>query len=192
MPLSSIRVVRGRDHHAEVGAQRAGQHGDGRRRQRAEQRHVHAGADEAGGQRRLDHVAGQPRVLADHHAVAVVAAGEQQAGGLAQAQRDLRGHRVGVGLAADAVGAEQAPRLGHAVILRSRSPACSRRNPAAVGEARIRASSRTVSARPEAPGRFPQRHARAGLTRRAIPRTARRPASRPGAGAARLPRTACR
>ena len=32
-----VGIVRGRDHHAEIGAQRARQHGDGRRRQRPEQ-----------------------------------------------------------------------------------------------------------------------------------------------------------
>ena len=47
-------------------------------------------------ERRLDHVAGQPRVLADHHAMAMAAAEEQQAGRLAQPQRHLGGHRIGV------------------------------------------------------------------------------------------------
>ena len=37
-----VGVVGGRDHHAEVGAQRARQHGDRRRRHRPEQEHVHA------------------------------------------------------------------------------------------------------------------------------------------------------
>ena len=53
---------------------RARQHGDGRRRHRAEQQHVHADRGEAGDQRVLDHVAGQARVLADDDAVAVLAA----------------------------------------------------------------------------------------------------------------------
>ncbi len=66
-----------------------------------------------GGQRRLDHVARQSRVLADHHPMAMGAAGEHQPGGLAEPQRGLGGHRVGVGRAADAVGAEQAPGVGH-------------------------------------------------------------------------------
>ena len=39
-----IGIVRGRDHDADVGAQRAGQHGDAGRRQRAEQHDVHAHA----------------------------------------------------------------------------------------------------------------------------------------------------
>ena len=39
-----------------------------------DQHHVHAHRDEAGGQRRLEHVAGEPRVLADDDEMAMVAA----------------------------------------------------------------------------------------------------------------------
>ncbi len=100
-------VVRGGDHHPEVGAHRTGHHGHRRRRQGAEQAHVHAHAGEAGHQGRLDHVAGEPRVLADHHQVAPVRRRtEQLAGRQADAQGDLGRHRVLVGRAADAVGAE--------------------------------------------------------------------------------------
>ena len=61
----------------------------------------------------LDHVAGEPRVLADHHPVrASAAVGEQLAGRHADAQRHLRGHRRPVGEAADAVGAEVLARHG--------------------------------------------------------------------------------
>ena len=42
-----IGIVRGRDHHADIGAQRARQHGDRRRRDRPEQEHIHAGGAEA-------------------------------------------------------------------------------------------------------------------------------------------------
>ena len=42
-----IRVVRGRDHDADIGAQRARQHGDRRGRDRAKQEHVHARRAEA-------------------------------------------------------------------------------------------------------------------------------------------------
>jgi hypothetical protein len=45
------RIVRGGDHDAEIGAHRARQHGDRRRRHRAEQQHVHADRGEAGDQR---------------------------------------------------------------------------------------------------------------------------------------------
>src|SRR5262249_55608478 len=55
--------------------------------------------------RRLDHVAGQPRVLSDDHAVAMLAAQEEQAGGLPYLQRKL-GRDGRVGPAADAVGSE--------------------------------------------------------------------------------------
>ena len=99
------RIVRGRDHDAEIGAHRARQHGDRRRRHRAEQQHVHADRGEAGDQRGLDHVAGQPRVLADHHAMAVVAAAKHQAGRLPDLQRQFRRDHA-VGAAANAVGAE--------------------------------------------------------------------------------------
>ena len=60
-----VGIVRGRDHHAEIGAHRAGEHGDRRRRHRAGQQHVHADRGEAGDQRGLDHVARQAGVLAD-------------------------------------------------------------------------------------------------------------------------------
>ena len=100
---------------AEVGAQDAGQHGDCRRRQRTDQGHVHARADEARDQGRLDHVARQAGVLADHHLMPMVAADKDQPGRLAHLQRRLRRHRVHVGLAANAVRAEQAPAGGHDV-----------------------------------------------------------------------------
>ena len=109
-----VGIVRGRDHDAEVGAHRAGQHGDGRRRHRAEQQHVHADRREAGLQGVFDHVAGQARVLADHDAVAVVAALEHEAGRLPDLQGEFRRDDA-VGAAADAVGAEMLAR--HASIL---------------------------------------------------------------------------
>ena len=100
-----VRIVRGRDHHAEVGAHRAGQHGDRRRRHRAGQQHVHADRGEAGHHRVFDHVAGEAGVLADQHTVAMVAVAEHQAGGLAHLERKLRRDR-GVGAATNAVGSE--------------------------------------------------------------------------------------
>ena len=101
-----VGIVRGRDHHAEIGAQRPRQHRHGRRRDRAEQEHIHAGRAEAGHQRVLDHVARKPRILADHDPVAVVAALERQAGGHADPHGDFRRHRKLVGLPADAVSTE--------------------------------------------------------------------------------------
>ena len=88
-----VGIVRGRDHDADIGAQRTRQHGDGRRRDRPEQEHIHAGRAEAGHHGVLDHVAGKPRILADHDAVAVIAALERQAGGHADLHRDFRRHR---------------------------------------------------------------------------------------------------
>ena len=108
-----VRIVGSRDHHAEIGTQRSGEHGDRRRRDRPEKGHVHAGTDQAGGQRRFDHVTGQPRVLADHRSTAMIVTGEPQAGGLPKAQCHACRHWVAVGLAADTVGAEQAPACGH-------------------------------------------------------------------------------
>ena len=107
------RVVRGRDHDAEVGPQAARQQGHRRRRQRPHQRHVDAGGQEAGHQRAFDHVAGQPRVLAQHHAVPMAAAPEPQAGRLTQPLRDLDGHRRGVGGAPDPIRPEQRPGSTH-------------------------------------------------------------------------------
>ena len=52
-----VEVMRGGNHHTEIGAHRARQHGDGRRRHRAEQQHVHADRGEARDQRGFDHVA---------------------------------------------------------------------------------------------------------------------------------------
>jgi len=73
--------VRGRDHDADIGAQRTHQHGNRGRRDRTKQEHVHAGGTQARHHRVLDHVAGQSRVLAKHDAVAMAAALERQAGG---------------------------------------------------------------------------------------------------------------
>ena len=100
-----VRVVRGRDHDAEVGAHGAREHGDRRRRHRAGQQHVHADRGEAGDQRGLDHVAGEAGVLADQHAVAVLAALEDQAGGLPDLEREF-GRDHAVGAAANAIGTE--------------------------------------------------------------------------------------
>jgi hypothetical protein len=84
---------------------RARQHGDRRRRYRAEQQHVHSDRGEAGDQRGLDHVPGQPGILADHHAVAMLAAAEHQSGGLSDLECQFRRDHA-VGAAANAVGAE--------------------------------------------------------------------------------------
>ena len=90
------QVVRGGDHHAEIGAHRLGQHRYRRGRHRADQQHVHAHRGEARHHGVLDHVAGQTGVLADHHPVAVLAALEHQARGLPDFERQFRrDHAIG-------------------------------------------------------------------------------------------------
>ena len=100
-----VRIVRGRDHDAEIGAHRARQHADRRRRDRAGEQHVHADRGEARDQRVLDHVAGEAGVLADQHAMAVLAVAEHEARGLSDLERELRRDDL-VGPAANAVGTE--------------------------------------------------------------------------------------
>ena len=97
-------VVRGRDHDPEIGAQAAGEDRDRRRWHRTGENHVHAHRDEAGGQRRLDEVAREPRVLADDDAMAVLATDEVVSRRHADPKRGLGGHRFGVRGAANAVG----------------------------------------------------------------------------------------
>jgi len=99
--------VRGRDHDAEIGAQSTGQHGDGRRRHRPGQHNIHADRDETGGQRRLEQIARQARILADDYAMAVLAAREMPAGRDRDLQHGLGGHRLDISRAAHPVGAEQ-------------------------------------------------------------------------------------
>ena len=106
-----IGIVRGGDHDAEIAAHGMGEHGDARRRNRAGEQHVHADGQEPGGQRVLDHVAGQARVLADDDAVAVVAAMEDEPSRHADLEGKVRCDGL-VGPPADAVSAEIGP--GHA------------------------------------------------------------------------------
>src|SRR5262249_32076757 len=60
---------------------------------------------EASDQRGLDHVAGEARVLADEHAMTMVAAAKDQARSLPDLERQFRSDRP-VGPAADAIGTE--------------------------------------------------------------------------------------
>jgi hypothetical protein len=102
-----IRVMAGRDHHADVGAQLAGQQRHGRGRHRPQQHDVHTDAGEARDHRVLQHVARQASVLADHHAVAVRPAQETRARRLADFHRGRRGHYAAIGASPNAVGAEE-------------------------------------------------------------------------------------
>ena len=104
-----VGIVRGRDHHADVGAQRAYQHGDRRRRDRAKQEYVHAGGAQARHHCVLDHIAGKSCVLAEHDAVAMAATLERKASGHADPHGDLRRHRKLVGASPNPVRAEITP-----------------------------------------------------------------------------------
>ncbi len=77
------------------------------RRQRPDQQHVDAHRADARGHGGLEHVAREPRVLADDDLVPARAALEHVGDGAAEAQRRLRRHRLDVRDAADAVGAEE-------------------------------------------------------------------------------------
>jgi hypothetical protein len=84
------QIVGRGNHHAEIGAHRFGQHRHRGRRHRAKLKHIHAHRGEARDQRGLDHVAGQPCVLADHDAMTVLAALKGQPRGLPDLQRQFR------------------------------------------------------------------------------------------------------
>ena len=99
------RVMRRRNHDPKIGAHRTGQHGDRRGRHRAKQQHVHADRGETGHQRSLDHVAGQPGILADHHAMPVLTAAKGQPRRLPHLQRQFRRNHA-IRAAANAVRAE--------------------------------------------------------------------------------------
>src|SRR5690606_15626359 len=103
-------VVRGTDDDAEVRAELLREHGDRGRRQRSGQQHVDAGRDEAGLERRLEHVAGHARVLADQNGAALRR--ERARGRAREPQRKIHRHWVGTDPAANTVRAEIA--LGHA------------------------------------------------------------------------------
>ena len=88
MPLSSYRIVRRADDDAEAAAELLRQVGDAGRRQRTDQADVDAGRHESRLERCFEHVARQPRVLADQHRAAF---GCQHARrGACQPQRELR------------------------------------------------------------------------------------------------------
>ena len=74
------RVVRRRDHHAEVGVVGAGQVGHRRRRQHPDAQRVDALAGQPGDHRGLEHLAAGPRIAADHGDAAGVPADAAPAG----------------------------------------------------------------------------------------------------------------
>ena len=102
------RVVRRRDHHAEVGVVGVGQVGDRRRRQHTDAQRVDALAGQPGDHRGLEHLAAGPRVAADHGDAAALTADAAQPTRRrrAQCQRQLSG-QILIGDSAHPVGAEQ-------------------------------------------------------------------------------------
>ncbi len=104
------RVVRGREHHAEVGAERAGEVGDAGGRQDAEQEHVDARRGEAGDDRSLEELPGDAGVAAYHGQRAVpgerAALGEDMGRRNGEVQGQLSG-QLTVGQAPDPVRAEE-------------------------------------------------------------------------------------
>ena len=100
-------VVRGRDHHTRVGAHGRGDVGDARGGERPHQEHVHPHGADPRHQGAFQHVAGEPRVLADHDPVAPLAVFKDVGRGAPDLHRHLRGHRIDVGHTADPVGSEQ-------------------------------------------------------------------------------------
>lgn len=126
------RIVRGGDHHADIGPQRPRQHGDAWRRDRAEQKDVEPRRREARDHRVLEHIAGEARIAADHHPVSVSAVSENGSHCNADPHGEVRRHRKYIGLAANAVGAEISALhknsivlLRHRLLCRPRLPACS-------------------------------------------------------------------
>ena len=111
------RIVRGRNHDPQIRPHRARHHRHRRGRQGAEQTHIHADRGEARHQGRLDHIARQTRILADHHQMPPIRiAPEQLARRQPDPQRHFGRHRMGIGAAANAVGSEIAALglgLGH-------------------------------------------------------------------------------
>jgi hypothetical protein len=105
-----VGIVRGADYHARLQAQCARQVSHARRGQRAAQQHIDARGGESRLECRLDHVAGDARVLADQHAGPVrlgpLAPREHLAGGVAEAQHEVRRHRRLAHGAPHSVGAE--------------------------------------------------------------------------------------
>lgn len=99
------QIMRGRDHHPEIGAHRFRQHRHRRRRHRAEQQHIHADRGEARHHGVFDHVAGKTGILADHDAMAVLATLKHQSGRLPDLEGELRCDQT-IGAATNPVGTE--------------------------------------------------------------------------------------
>ena len=111
--------MRGGDHDAGIGAEAARDVSHAGRGQRPDEQHIDPHREDAGGEGVFEHVAGQPGVFADDNFVPAATARLQRdvfedvAGGAAQSQCRLGGHRFDIGCAAHAVGAEDFSRSIH-------------------------------------------------------------------------------
>ena len=116
-------VVRGADDDAGVGAALEDQRGEPRRRDHAGDLHARAAAGEAGGERRLEHRAAQPRVAADDEQRVRAGLLRQHHG---RGPPDLHGELGGQQLAGDATDAVRAEVLAHVSVARTvaRRPSC--------------------------------------------------------------------
>ena len=127
-----VRIVAGADHDAGVGAHADREVRDRGRRDRAAQDHAAAHRADPRGERRLDHVAREPRVLADHDARDVaLAAARDERDRAAQLERELGRHGRLVRDAADPVGSEEVSHLSLPISLttavtRTRGSPCNR------------------------------------------------------------------
>ena len=106
-PVVRGGIMTGRDHHTDIGAQAMGEIANRGRRHRPQQKHVHARGCEPGSQRIFDHIAREPRILANHHAMLLLVAAEIPPRRSPEAQRHIRRHRPAVGLPPDPVRPKQ-------------------------------------------------------------------------------------
>ena len=122
-----IRIMRGGNHHAGIGPQAPRQEGDRRRRHRTDEQYVDAHGADARHQGRLQHIAGDPRILPDDDLMTPGPAHENMRGGASQLHRGFAGHRLEIRRAPNAVGTEE---LTHVVLALQRIFAArSRRRP---------------------------------------------------------------
>ena len=125
-----VRIVRGGEDDAGIGAQRARDVGHAGRRQRADQQNVDAERRDAGDERILQHVAGKAGVLAEHDlgsrsrgpCACGLSCRENVRRRAPQLEGGLGGDRLHIGHAADAVRAKDFLRLRSPLIFYS-SPA---------------------------------------------------------------------
>ncbi len=101
-----MRIMGCADHDACIRAQAAGQVCDRRRRHRPEQADIRASRDQPRLERRLEHVAGNARVLADHDRGMAMGAGQHAPDRATEFQHELGRDRPFADPAANAVGSK--------------------------------------------------------------------------------------